>query len=237
MRIRANINQYYHQNSKDPFFSNISFEVNEPGFYLITGESGIGKSTLMKILLNLYTGRLDGSVIYTFHNKEYTGKDLCKKGFFGYQPDNFSLVPWKDVYENIVLPSRLNKYLEKPNTDIIINELNLLGISEEDLRLFPHELSFGMKARIGVIRALLYDPRILFLDELYSGIDSFNCSALNKYLFKHKEKTIIIAISHQIERALEISDKAFHLENSNNGIDINSYEKQSFNLLLNSYEK
>ncbi len=213
MKIITKIKHYRHPKDKNDFFSNLSFNIPSNGFYLLTGISGIGKSTLMRIMLGIYDGHLDGSVSYSINNEKYTGRKLREKGQIGYHSDDFSLIPWKTIENNIKLPKELNDNLPTLSENLLNSELKTLGLSKNILNKYPHQLSYGMKARIGILRACIFKPKVLFLDELFSGIDSFNNRLIINYLENKKNHSIIIGISHQIERAIKISDKVIILNN------------------------
>lgn len=207
MEIEINIEHYKHPKDKNDFFSNLSFNISSNGFYLLTGVSGIGKSTFMKLMLGIYEGKLTGSVSYLMNNEQFSAFQLRKKGEIGYHSDDFSLIPWRTIENNIKLPKELNDNLPNLDPILLYSELKELGFSEKILDKYPHQLSYGMKARIGILRACIFRPKVLFLDELFSGIDSFNNKLIINYLEKKKQSSIIIGISHQIERAINISDE------------------------------
>ena len=220
MKIDATIKKYSHTKDLIPFFEDITLQIDEYGFYLLSGESGIGKSTLMKILLELNKGVFEGSIFYTYESKITNGSELRKNGKIGYQADEFNFLPWQTVEKNIYLPSKINRNLPEVSKENVNSELEKLGLDDSILKKYPHELSFGMKARLGLIRACIYKPSILFLDELYSGIDDKNCDAINKYLEEKKKMSTIIAISHQIHKANIISDRHYELTKTQNRIEL-----------------
>lgn len=207
MEIKVNIEKYKHQNDKSNFFTDVNFKIDTNGFFLLTGVSGIGKSTLMKIMLGIHDGILNGDISYKYNSTNSTGMNLRKSGLVGYQSDDFSLIPWKTVKENIELPSKLNVNLENIAKDKLQDELSCLGLKSKILDKYPHQLSFGMKARVGILRACIYNPKVVFLDELFSGVDFLNIKLIVEYLKIKKTSSIIIGISHQIERAIDICDK------------------------------
>lgn len=220
MKIDAKIRKYSHSKDLKPFFEDISLNIVENGFYLLSGESGIGKSTLMKILLELNKGVFEGSISYTYDSKKTNGSELRKSGKIGYQSDEFNFLPWQTVEKNIYLPKKINTNLQAIDKSSVNSELEKLGLDSSILKMYPHELSFGMKARLGLIRACIYKPNILFLDELYSGIDDKNCDAINEYLSDKKKNSTIIAISHQIHKANIISDKHYELTKTEDRIEL-----------------
>lgn len=220
MKIDAAIKEYSHKKGAIPFFTDISFQIEQNGFYLLSGESGIGKSTLMKILLELNKGVFNGQISYFLDSRKTNGLDLRKNGKIGYHSDEFNFLPWQSIEKNIYLPMKINRHLPFITSENINSELEKLGLQRSILKQYPHELSFGMQARLGLIRACIYKPNILFLDELYSGIDDKNCDAINEYLLNKKKNSIIVAISHQIHKAKVIADAHYELVRNKNKIEL-----------------
>ena len=147
----------------------ISFKENSINF--IMGESGIGKTTLIKYLKD-----------------ELLSKD--KKISVTYQESR--LIPWKNVYKNLELVIKIKN---------ILNDMNLSGTEG----LFPNELSGGMKQRVSIARAVIYNGDIFIMDEPFKGLDKDNKEKIIKYLkkyFQDNNKTVII-ISHDINEVKE----------------------------------
>ncbi|MGG7144611.1 ATP-binding cassette domain-containing protein [Clostridium nigeriense] len=162
----------------------ISFIENSINF--IMGESGIGKTTLIK----------------------YLKDELLTKGnkiSFTFQESR--LIPWKNVYKNLelVIKDKYNKNQRRKVIEEILNSMNLKGIES----LFPHELSGGMKQRVSIARAILSDGDIFIMDEPFKGLDKDNKERIIKFLkdyFKEKQKTVII-ITHDINEVKEFVNR------------------------------
>ena len=160
----------------------ISFKENSINF--IMGESGVGKTTLIKYLKD-----------------ELLSKD--KKISVTYQESR--LIPWKNVYKNLELVIK-NKYSKEEREYIIKNILNNMNLSEIE-NLFPNELSGGMKQRISIARAVIYNGDIFIMDEPFKGLDKDNKEKIINYLkkyFQANNKTVII-ISHDINEVKEFT--------------------------------
>ena len=148
------------------------------------GESGIGKTTLIKYLKD-----------------ELLSKD--KKISVTYQESR--LIPWKNVYKNLELVIK-NKYSKEEREYIIKNILNNMNLSGTE-GLFPNELSGGMKQRVSIARAVIYNGDIFIMDEPFKGLDKDNKEKIIKYLkkyFQDNNKTVII-ISHDINEVKEFT--------------------------------
>jgi NitT/TauT family transport system ATP-binding protein len=162
----------------------ISFEENSINF--IMGESGVGKTTLIKHLRD----------------------ELLKKGnkiSITFQESR--LIPWKNVYKNLELVIK-NKYNKEERNKVIkeiLDNMNLKGTES----LYPHELSGGMKQRVSIARAILFDGDIFIMDEPFKGLDKDNKERIInilKHHFNKEEKTVII-ISHDINEVKEFGNK------------------------------
>jgi ABC-type proline/glycine betaine transport system ATPase subunit len=233
MTVKVDIKKYRHKKKGDALFLDVQFSVNENGFYLITGESGVGKSTLMKIMLGLFEGQLEGEIFFESKYGNCTSYELMKAGKIGYQSDDFSLIPWKTVEENMFLPPTLNKNLSVFEIDSFIKEFKKIGLDPDVLHKYAHQLSFGTKARVGIVRACLWNPNIIFLDELFSGVDSKNNQAIIDYLKAKSQNTMIFAISHQITEACKVATTALVINSRRKIIKLSSPTPELILLNLN----
>lgn len=185
----SNINISF--NERD-LYKDFSISFNENSINFIMGESGVGKTTLIKHLKN----------------------ELLKKGnriSITFQESR--LIPWKNVYKNleIVIKDKFNKDERKKIIKEILDNMNL----KETESLFPHELSGGMKQRVNIARAILFDGDIFIMDEPFKGLDKDNKEKVIKFLkdyFKSREKTVVI-ISHDINEVREFVDSFILLKN------------------------
>lgn len=168
----------------------IDFEENTVNF--IMGESGIGKSTLTKYIKDqLISSGNKVSVVF----------------------QESRLIPWKNIYKNldIVIKNKLSKDERKAKINNILQKMNLLNCKY----LYPHELSGGMKQRVNIARAVIYDADIFIMDEPFKGLDKENKENIIKYIkqyFYDNKKTAII-ITHDINEAKEFTKKIIFLKN------------------------
>lgn len=158
----------------------ISFKENSINF--IMGESGVGKTTLIKYLKNELLS----------NNKKIS---------ITYQESR--LLPWKNVYKNLELVIKNDYSKEKRGTIIkdVLNNMNLLGTEE----LFPYELSGGMKQRVSIARSVIYNGDIFIMDEPFKGLDIENKKKIIEFLksyFIKNNKTVIV-VSHDINEVKE----------------------------------
>lgn len=177
---------------------NISLEIRAGEFFVFLGPSGSGKSTLLRIMSGLdksYEGNLSVA-------REITRSD------FSFVFQQFALLPWLTVSENIGLGLVARNVSDKEREKRIAAELALFGL-EKFAQAFPRELSGGMRQRVGLARALCINPKIVFMDEPFSELDSFTTEELRQELLKiwHERKITVVMVSHNIEEALELADR------------------------------
>lgn len=182
---------------------NINLNIEYNNFVSIIGPSGCGKSTLLSIIAGL-TSATTGSVMM---NKEpITGPGPDRGMVF----QNYALMPWMTVEENIrfaletVYPKMSPSQLKR----IVKEHLQMVNL-EGAARKHPHELSGGMRQRVGIARALAINPDILLMDEPFGALDALTRGFLQEEIeriWEEHRKTVIM-ITHSIDEALLLSDK------------------------------
>jgi nitrate/nitrite transport system ATP-binding protein len=198
------INKLTRRTSKDYVaLANINFDIAPNTFVSIIGPSGCGKSTLLNLIAGL-TSPSSGAILINGEEVHAPGPDR------GVVFQNYALMPWLTVAENLhfaietVYPtmsladrkSRVYEYIE------------LVGLKGAEKK-HPHELSGGMKQRVGIARALAIDPQILLMDEPFGALDALTRGFLQDEvarIWEQKRKTVVM-ITHSIEEALLLSDK------------------------------
>jgi NitT/TauT family transport system ATP-binding protein len=189
----------------------ISIRVSEGEFVSILGPSGAGKSTLLRILVGLSTPS-KGEILYH-------GIPLAKahpKIAMVFQ--SFALFPWLTVLENVELGLKSYGLPDDAAREKSVKMLDVVGLDGfEDA--YPRELSGGMRQRVGIARALVIEPEILFMDEPFSALDILTADNLRGELIDlwiKKEMPIksIIFVTHNIEEAAFLSDRAIILSHN-----------------------
>ena len=202
------------ENEKHVVFSDISLEIPGDKITVILGESGCGKTTLLRILSNLDTAD-SGKVVYIDQ-----GQKIIPKVGVVFQESR--LMPWLTVSENISFHS---KKLDKNILDKYLSMMKL----EKFKNSYPNELSGGMANRVSIARALSYNPDILLMDEPFAALDYFTRRKMQKEVVDIHQKTKkgVIFVTHNIDEALTIADnilvikkdktiKEFFIENDYN---------------------
>lgn len=194
----------------------ISFDLYKGEFIGIVGESGSGKSTLGRLIMNIHTPSF-GSIIY--NNLEITDKkvykankkEIVKSMQIIFQDSISSLNSRKNVFQIISEALRINKgYKNKESLkQIVLEMMNKVGLSDEDLYKYPSELSGGQRQRIGIARALIMNPDFIVADEPIASLDvSMQAQIVNLFKnLKNERKLTCIFIAHDLSMVKYISDR------------------------------
>ena len=179
----------------------LSLEFPKGQLTSLLGPSGCGKTTLLKIIAGLLPAT-QGEVLVNGQPVNKPGPDRA----FVFQ--DFALMPWASVIRNVAFGLELrgvNKSERESIATKYIKDVGLTGFEHS----FPHELSGGMRQRVGLARALSVDSPVLLMDEPFSAVDEqtrrkFQEDLLN--LVKNENKTFIF-VTHSIEEAVYVSDQ------------------------------
>jgi len=202
------IGKAYHERGSDKWIlKNITFDVKNEEITSIIGPSGCGKTTLLRIMANLETPSKGMLNIYAVASP--------KNDFLSMVFQDFALIPWLTVYENIEIALDHLDLTKKERAERISNYLEMVGMSGyEDA--YISELSRGLKQKVGLARALSVEPTVLLMDEPFSTIDPLSAQALREELVKLWEDPdfptdSIVLTSHNIEEAVFLSDRVIVL--------------------------
>ncbi len=181
----------------------INLEIAANTFVSIIGPSGCGKSTLLSMIAGL-TAPSRGSVMLNGIEIHGPGPDR------GVVFQNYALMPWMTVAENIrfAIETVYPKMLLAQQKHVVREVINLVGLPGSE-RKHPHELSGGMKQRVGIARALAINPEILLMDEPFGALDALTRGFLQdeiQRIWEQQRKTVIL-ITHSIDEALLLSDQ------------------------------
>ena len=181
--------------------SDINLKVADGEFISVVGPSGCGKSTLLKILAGILD-RTSGVVL--MGNKELSGPSR-EIGVVFQAP---VLLPWRNVLENIVVPAEVQRRDKAEYTARAQKLVDMVGLAGFEKK-YPQELSGGMQQRVGICRALVYDPSFLLMDEPFGALDAMTRETMNHELQRiwiESQKTILF-VTHSIAEAVFLADR------------------------------
>jgi len=183
---------------------NYSFFSNE--IVVLLGYSGVGKSTLLRIISGL-DNQYQGEVRYA--SDINISKSIIPIVFQSFD----QLLPWYTVKKNILLP-----YKKENNKLTLFNEIIEILDLRDALNKYPKELSGGMKQRTAIARALLAETKVILFDEPFSSLDISMRQSLQELILKIQRKfhQTIIFVTHDIEEAVFLGDRLLIMEDSKN---------------------
>jgi NitT/TauT family transport system ATP-binding protein len=176
-------------------------DVEEGEFLSILGPSGCGKSTFLNILLGLLKPD-SGEVL--MHGKKITGPASDRAMVF----QEFGLLPWRTVQNNIELGLELKRTSAAKRRVVAERLVSLVGLGGFENH-YPHELSGGMKQRVGLARALATDPDVLLMDEPFAALDAQTRDLMQVELLRiwREARKTVLFVTHQIDEAIYLSDR------------------------------
>ena len=179
----------------------VTFDVRQGEIVSLIGESGCGKTTLLKIVQGLI--RMDGgSILVDGVAVDHPGRDR------GFVFQHASLLPWRRALHNVEFGLELQGIPAAERAGRARKLLDLVGLGHAADQ-YPHQLSGGMQQRVGLARALAIDPAILLMDEPFSALDSQTREVLQAELLRiHAEtgKTTLF-VTHDLDEAIYLSDR------------------------------
>jgi phospholipid/cholesterol/gamma-HCH transport system ATP-binding protein len=207
---------------EEQILQDVSFVAKEGETIVVVGESGTGKSTILKLLLRLLvpdTGRvaIDGEDI-----THLTFDDALKvRQKMGMVFQGAALFDSMTVYENVAYPLREHTLLSEDEIEARVREKLQFVDLEPDrvMDQMPSELSGGMKKRVGIARGLANNPEIMLYDEPTSGLDPLTTATITYLILKLQRELGVtsIVVSHDIRSAFRMASKIALLENKRIG--------------------
>lgn len=179
----------------------VSFSVKEKEFVCLLGPSGCGKSTLLKMAAGLEfpdSGSVtaDGAAIKKPHPDR------------GMVFQDYALFPWLTVEENIEFGLQATKVDHSTARERIDRFTSLVGLTGF-AKAYPHQLSGGMKQRVGIARMLAISPKVLLMDEPFGALDAFTRMEMQEELINlwQAEPFTTIFVTHDVEEAVYLADR------------------------------
>lgn len=206
-----NVGQTF-KTKKGPFVAlrDIDLHITQGEFITLIGHSGCGKSTLLNLLAGLTTPTT-GALICA--GREIAGPGPDRAVVF----QNHSLLPWLTCFENVYLGVERvfgrdeSKAQLKARTH---DTLELVGLMHAESK-YPHEISGGMKQRVGIARALAMEPKVLLMDEPFGALDALTRAHLQDELIKivAKTRSTVVMVTHDVDEAVLLADRIVMMTN------------------------
>ncbi|AXP09298.1 ATP-binding cassette domain-containing protein [Campylobacter hepaticus] len=200
---------------------NISFQVQKNEIFGILGESGSGKSILLKQMLMLENFNDGEYEILGYKLKNISTQNaLALRKKWGVVFQFAALFSFFNIYENIAIPLKEYTNLDESTIEeLVLMKLKMVGLNESVLKQFPNELSGGMQKRVAIARALALDNKLLFLDEPTSGLDPHSSREFDDLILKLKKSfdLNIVLVTHDKESMKNLLDRFIILENKKVG--------------------
>ncbi len=177
----------------------------------VIGESGCGKTVLLKTIIGLVRPtegyvEFDGKRLDELNDKALT----AQRTRFGYVFQNAALFDSMTVAENVAFPLEQNRNMRFSQArDVVVNYLAEVGLPDSVMNQKPAQLSGGMRKRVGLARALAMDPEVILYDEPTTGLDPIMSDVINELIIRTREKHRVtsILVTHDMKNAFKTSDR------------------------------
>ena len=184
-------------------FRDVAFTLDEGEFLTMVGHSGCGKSTLLNIIAGLERPTNGGVVL---GGREIAGPGMDRMVVF----QNFSLMPWMTVFENIRLAVRaaFPTWTRAEVNACVQRWIVTVGLAGAESKR-PTALSGGMRQRVGLARAFSTEPKVLLLDEPFAQIDALTRGVIQDELMRMWTATrnTVFMVTHDVDEAILLSDR------------------------------
>jgi len=179
----------------------IDFAVRENEFVCICGPSGCGKTTLLDILAGILRPT-EGRVLIHGDPVDPKRQNIA---FVFQEP---STLPWLNVWNNVAVGLRIKKRSGEEIRRIVDDIIALVGLTGAE-KLYPHQLSGGMKQRVGIARAFAMDADVILMDEPFVSLDQPTRERMQREvldIWEHRKRTIVF-VTHNLEEAVYLGDR------------------------------
>jgi len=179
----------------------VNLSVGDKEFMCLLGPSGCGKTTLLRIMAGLEKPT-SGAVLLDGVPIEGPGPQR------GMVFQEYSLFPWRTILDNVAFGLELKGVSKDERYDKARRYLKTVGLEGFE-NSYPHELSGGMKQRVAIVRALVNNPKALFMDEPFGALDAQTRNVMQSELLRiwqEQQKTVIF-VTHSVDEAIYLADR------------------------------
>lgn len=201
IEIRDLTKVYFTKNGEVHALEKVSLDVYDEEFVTVVGQSGCGKTTILKIISGLLA-KTRGVV--KVNGNDVTGP-VSDVGMVFQSP---VLPKWRNVIDNVMLPVEILGLDEEEYRKRAMDLLQLTGLIGFETK-YPRELSGGMQQRVSISRALIHNPPLLLMDEPFGALDALTREAMNLELLRiwQESKKTCLLITHSIGEAVFLADR------------------------------
>lgn len=183
---------------------NLSLRVESGEFLVIVGPSGCGKTSLLSAIDGLIDPD-DGAIL--IDGRPVAGPGPDRAMVF----QEYALFPWRSVWENVRFGLELQRDRRLTRADeeaLVAEHVRRVGLEGFE-RAYPHQLSGGMRQRVGLARALVTQPRILLMDEPFAAVDAMTREAMQSELARilSSAQATVVFVTHSIDEAITLGDR------------------------------
>lgn len=185
--------------------SNLNFDVSDGEFVCLLGPSGCGKTTILRLSAGL-DSPTEGEIFLDDKKINGPNKDC------GFVFQEYALFPWRTVKGNIEFGPQVKGIPKEEYERLSKHYIDLMGLKGFENH-YPHELSGGMKQRVGIARAYANNPKLLLMDEPFGALDAQTRNFMQSELLRIWEKEHISAlfVTHSVDEAVYLSDRVIVL--------------------------
>lgn len=193
---------------KEKVLDDLNFEIKDGEFFVLVGPSGSGKTTTLK-LINRLIEQTEGDIFFQGKNiKDYNLREMRLE--MGYVLQEIALFPNLTVAENIGLIPEMKKINKKEIAKRVDSLLNQVDLDPKVYKnRLPEDLSGGEKQRIGILRAIAANPKVLLMDEPFSALDPISRGQLQDLVKDlHRDfKITTVFVTHDMREAIKLADR------------------------------
>ncbi|MGH7046835.1 MAG: ABC transporter ATP-binding protein, partial [Stellaceae bacterium] len=185
----------------------VDLEIARGEFLSVLGPSGCGKTTLLRIIAGLSQPSA-GECVVARGGHPGSRKIRAAPGRIGFVFQDPTLMPWRTVIGNVLLPFRLGGRVGPAERERAREELHAVGLAGFE-RAYPRQLSGGMRMRVSIARALVTDPDLLLLDEPFAALDEITRMTLNDDLMRlwESRRSTVVFVTHSVFESVYLSTR------------------------------
>ena len=209
--LLVEISGMYKSFGKEKVLRDINLSIPVGQTICILGESGCGKSVLMKTIIGLETPNA-GRVLFDNEDvNRLSEKELSRMRLrFGYVFQNAALFDSMTVESNVAFPLvQHGRFKRNQIFEMVHSRLSEVGLSKADFRKKPSQLSGGTQKRVGLARALIMNPEIIMYDEPTTGLDPIMSDVINELIIRTRRRNPVtsIVVTHDMHTAQKVADR------------------------------